>query len=88
LAPEIIGHIVVVWLGGNSLDWPTAREFNLMQDLGASRVLFDSGVAVVHVPCLNVADHLITTRDEIEHYVRPAGRVGEFLAERYAKYVR
>jgi purine nucleosidase len=87
LAPEVIDHIVVIWLGGNSLNWPTAREFNLKQDLRASRVLFDSGVALVHVPCLNVADHLMTTRDEVEHYVRPAGQVGAFLAGRYEEYV-
>ena len=87
LAPEIIDHIVVVWLGGNALNWPTASEFNLKQDPTASRVLLDSGVALVHVPCLNVADHLTTTRDEVEHYVRPAGRVGALLAERFEEYV-
>jgi purine nucleosidase len=88
LAPEIIERVVVVWLGGNSLSWPTAREFNLEQDPAASRVLFDSGVALVHVPCYNVADHLSTTRDEIDHYVRPAGKVGQFLAERYHEHVQ
>ena len=87
LAPEIIDRIVVIWLGGNSLYWPTAREFNLEQDLRSSRVLFDSGVALVHVPCFNVADHLSTTRDEVEHYVRPAGKVGAFLADRYNQHV-
>jgi inosine-uridine nucleoside N-ribohydrolase len=87
LAPEIIDHIVVVWLGGHSLGWPTAREFNLKQDVYASQLLFDSGVALVHVPCFSVADHLITTQDEIDHYVRPAGKVGAFLADRYTEYV-
>ena len=87
LAPEIIDRIVVIWLGGDSLYWPTAREFNLEQDLRSSRVLFDSGVALVHVPCFNVADHLSTTRDEVEHYVRPAGKVGAFLADRYNQHV-
>jgi purine nucleosidase len=87
LAPEIIDRVVVIWLGGNSLYWPTAREFNLEQDIRASQVLFDSGVALVHVPCLNVADHLSTTRAEVDRHVRPAGRVGAFLAERYEQYV-
>jgi purine nucleosidase len=87
LAPEIVHRIVVVWLGGNALHWPSADEFNLRQDLQASQVLFDSGVALVHVPCLNVADHLITTREEVERYVRPCGAVGDFLAERYAGFV-
>ena len=88
MAPEILERVVVVWLGGHSLAWPHAREFNLRQDPDASRVLFDSGVALVHVPCYGVADRLLTTRDEIEHWVRPAGEVGEFLTERYAEHVR
>jgi inosine-uridine nucleoside N-ribohydrolase len=87
LEPRIAERVVVVWLGGNALHWPTAREFNLRQDLKASQVLFDSGVPLVHVPCLNVTDHVITTRDEIEHYVRPCGMVGDFLAGRYAEFV-
>ena len=87
LAPEILDRVIVIWLGGNALHWPSAREFNLRQDLYASRLLFDSGVALVHVPCADVADHLITTRDEIDHFVRPAGRIGEFLARRYAENV-
>jgi inosine-uridine nucleoside N-ribohydrolase len=87
LAPEITDRVVVVWLGGNSLHWPTAREFNLRQDPDASRALLDCGVPLVHVPCLNVADHLITTRAEIDRFVRPAGTLGEFLARRYAENV-
>ncbi len=87
LAPEIIDRVVVIWLGGNSLYWPTAREFNLQQDIRASQALFDSGVALVHVPCFNVADHLSTTRAEVDRYVRPTGRAGAFLAERYEQYV-
>ena len=87
LAPEIAERTVVVWLGGHSLHWPSASEFNLRQDLYASQVLFDSGVALVHVPCANVADHLITTRAEIDSFVRPAGRLGHFLAQRYAEHV-
>lgn len=88
VAPEIAERIVVVWLGGNALWWPTAREFNLEQDLQASQVLFDSGVALVHVPCCGVTDRLIATREEIDRYVRPAGEVGHFLADRFDEYVR
>jgi inosine-uridine nucleoside N-ribohydrolase len=88
LCPEITGKIVVIWLGGNSLHWPSAREFNLYQDPVASRLLFDSGVALVHVPCHNVADHLVTTRAEIERHVMPAGAVGRFLSDRFAGAVR
>jgi inosine-uridine preferring nucleoside hydrolase len=87
LEPKIARSIVVVWLGGHALHWPTAREFNLRQDLVASRFLLDSGVPLVLVPCGDVADHLSTTRAEVERYVRPGGRIGDFLAQRYAEHV-
>jgi len=41
-----------MWLGGNPRHWHTAREFNLQQDLLATHILLDSGVPLVHVPCL------------------------------------
>ena len=56
-SPEVMDRVMVVWLGNNALWWPTAREFNLWEDLRASRVLLDSGVALVHVPCRGVADY-------------------------------
>ncbi len=31
--------------------------------------------------------HMITTRAEVERYVRPAGEIGEFLADRYVGHV-
>lgn len=40
-APEIIRRITVVWLGGNTFDWPDNKEFNLSQDSLAGKVLFD-----------------------------------------------
>jgi purine nucleosidase len=84
LQPEISSRIVVVWLGGNAGSWPTADEFNLRQDLFASRVLFDSGVPLVHVPCLPVTDHLCTTEAEIDRYVKGRGSIGEYLAATYS----
>lgn len=83
LAPEIIDRIVVVWLGGHALYWPHTKEFNLAQDLHASRVVLDSGVPLVLLPCAGVVDHLITTLPEINTYVRGKGEIGEFLAMRY-----
>ncbi len=87
IEPALVERIVVVWLGGNAVHWPSAREFNLYQDPRSSRVLFDSGVPLIQIPCKNIADHLITTRGEIDRHVRPAGPLGEFLAERYLDYV-
>lgn len=86
MAPEIIRRIVVVWLGGHPYYWPTAREFNLQQDVPAAQVLFDSGVPLVHIPCKNVSEHLRTTLPEIEAYVKGQGKVGDYLYGIYKDY--
>jgi len=84
-APDIVDRIVVVWLGGHALDWPHQAEFNLKQDVGGVQVLFDSGVPLVLVPCMGVVSHFHSTIPEIDRYVRPHGRIGEFLATRFAE---
>jgi purine nucleosidase len=85
-APDIIARIVVVWLGGNSIHWPSASEFNLQQDIHASRLIFDCGVPLVHVPCLSVTDRLSTTQAEMERYVKGRSSIGDYLCEIYAAY--
>lgn len=81
MEPSIINNIVVVWLGGHAHYWPSAREFNLMQDIHASRVLFDSGAALVQIPCHPVTSHLLTTIPEIERHVAGRGAIGDYLTE-------
>ena len=83
LEPRIIEKIVVVWLGGHALDWHDTKEFNLVQDVPAARVLFDCGVPLVLVPVMGVSSHLIVTLPEVNAYVRGRGAIGDFLAERY-----
>jgi len=86
LEPEIIRRIVVVWLGGQPLHWPTVREFNLRQDLHAARLIFDCGVPLVQIPCQGVASHLLTTIPELEAYVRGRGAIGDFLVDTVKGY--
>lgn len=89
-APDIIDKTVVIWLGGNVLDWPRHfkknAEFNLKQDIGGAQVLFDSGVPVVLIPAMGVTSHLTSTVPEIELYVEPHGAIGAFLAQRFKEY--
>lgn len=85
-APDIIDRIVVVWLGGHSLNWPHTSEFNLKQDIGGSQALLDSGAPVVLIPCMGVTSHLHSSVPEIERYVEPQGEIGAFLAKRFKNY--
>ncbi len=81
LEPEIIEKIVVVWLGGQPVYHPTAREFNLKQDLLASQLLFDCGAPFVQIPCTNVAEHLRTTIPELEACIKGRSELGTYLFE-------
>jgi purine nucleosidase len=87
LDPSIVDKLVVVWLGGNSIGYHTAREFNLMQDFHASRLIFDCGVPLVHVPCIGVTEMLRTTRAELGVYVKGRGPIGDYLYDIYCDYV-
>jgi hypothetical protein len=86
LAPEIVERMVVVWLAGHLTSWHTAAEFNLGQDLLASRIVLDSGVPLVLVPCHPVAKLLLTCQAELDRYVRGCGPMGEYLYEIYTAY--
>ena len=88
LEPRILEKIVIVWLGGHALSWQHTREFNLQQDLYASRLIFDCGVPLVQMPCIPVTTHLTTTVPEIEHHVRGRGPVGDYLADIFADYCK
>jgi purine nucleosidase len=79
IEPEIIRNIVVVWLGGNGLNWPHQKEFNLMQDVLAARVVFDSGVPFVVMPCRPVVSHFHTTLPELKHYLGGKNELSDYL---------
>lgn len=81
IEPQIIEKIVVVWLGGHSLYWHDTKEFNLEQDILAARVVFDCGVPMVQIPCMNVVSHLTTTVAELERYMDGKSPIGSYLTQ-------
>jgi hypothetical protein len=86
IEPEIIRKIVVVWLGGQPHALHFATEFNLMQDLRASQLMFDSGVPLVQLPCSGVTSHLLTTVPELESALKGRNPISDFLFERFCSY--
>lgn len=88
MEPKIKDKIVVVWLGGQPYDWPTANEFNLKQDLHASRILYDSGVPLVNVPTKNVSEHLRTTVNEMDRYLKGKSPIADYLNGEFAAYCK
>jgi len=86
IEPKIIENIVVVWLGGNSLDWPSQREFNLQQDVLAAQVVFNSGVPFVTMPCHPVVSHFHTTIPELKYYLEDKNELADYLYNIVVEY--
>lgn len=86
IQPEIIRHIVVIWLAGNPMNWPSTLEFNLSQDLAASRLIFDCGVPLIHVPALTVSSHMLTTLAELKACIGGKNALCDTLIELYGAY--
>ncbi len=85
IAPDIAEKIVLLWLGGHELCRENTRECNLRQDVFASRHIFACGVKLIHVPCMGVASHLITTYFELEHYIGGT-KMGRLLIDTVKDY--
>lgn len=83
--PEICGSIVVLWLGGNSLEQQDAREFNLEQDIIASQTLFCGHVPLVLFPCGGVTDRLRLTTEELRRRMVPS-ELSDYLVGIVEKY--
>ena len=79
--PSAKENIVVVWLGGHAHHMPDTKEFNMKQDIAAARVLFDSGVPLVQLPCAGVVDRFATTRYELEAWLKGRNALCDYLVE-------
>ncbi len=63
--PNIAKRIVIIWLGGHSLEWKDTHEFNMYQDVAAARVVFDSLASVVQLPCMGVVSAFTVSGDDM-----------------------
>lgn len=86
IEPKIIQKIVVVWLGGQPHNLPSAREFNLQQDPRASQLMYDCGVPFITIPTQQVSSHLLTTVPELEAHLKGRNSICDFLFERFSSY--
>ena len=85
-------NTVIVWLGGHALHWPDSREFNMFQDVAAARVVYDSGIPYVQLPCMGVVSAFAISGPELEYWLRGKNALCDYLADhtieaanRYAK---
>ena len=81
MKPEIADSIVVVWLGGNALEWHDNVEFNSSQDVASARVVFGSGAPLVMLPCMGVVSAFTTTEPELNHWLKGKNALCDYLVE-------
>ncbi len=79
--PSIAEKIVIVWLGGHSLEFCDNKEFNLHQDIAAARVVFKSDAPLVQLPCQGVVSGFATTKPELTEWLIGRNDLSTYLAE-------
>ena len=81
LNPDIIENIVVVWLGGHAHHYHNTKEFNMYQDVAAARVVMQSGVPFVQLPCMGVVDKFAVSKQELEFWLKGKNELADYLAK-------
>ena len=92
LDPSIGKNLVISWLGGHAQHWHDTAEFNMMQDVAAARVVFDSDAELIQLPCHGVVSEFRTTGPELVYWLCGRNPLADYLArnvieeaESYAK---
>lgn len=81
LNPNITKNCVIIWLGGHALHYHNTNEFNMMQDVAAARVVINSGVPFVQLPCRGVVDAFTVSKPELEFWLKGKNKLADYLAE-------
>ncbi len=85
IEPRIIERIVVVWTSSYPSWSPLSSRpsLNLVQDVPASRLLFDCGVPLVYLPGFYIGAQLTISLPDMERWVKGRGRIGDYLYHLY-----
>jgi len=85
IEPTIIDRIVVVWTSAYPSFSPLSNRpsMNLVQDLIASQLLFESGVPHVYLPGYYIGAQLSLSLPDAETWVKGRGKIGDYLHELY-----
>lgn len=77
----ITENIVVIWLGGHAHHYPHTKEFNMWQDIAAARVVMQSGVPLVQLPCMGVVNNFTVSKPELAFWLQKKNPLADYLAE-------
>lgn len=85
MAPEIASRIVVLWTSTypSFVNLSHEPSLNLVQDIVASQLIYDSGVPLVFLPGYYVGEQLKLSLADMDTYVRGKGKIGDYLYHLY-----
>lgn len=82
--PEIADNVVVIWIGGGK--YPDGgEEFNLMQDVKAANVVFQSGAEIWQIP-KDAYTKAVISFSELIRRVKPCGELGTYLVDNLLRF--
>lgn len=80
LNPEIAEKTVIVWLGGHARHLPDTKEFNMIQDIAAARVVMASDASFVQLPCNGVVSEFRISGPELR-WLKNSNPLADYLAQ-------
>jgi inosine-uridine nucleoside N-ribohydrolase len=80
LNPKVAENAVLVWLGGHGFHFHDTKEFNMVQDIAASRVVMSSGISFVQLPCMGVVSSFTVSKPELEYWLKGKNPLADYLA--------
>ena len=81
LNPKMKDNVVVVWLGGHAHHYCDTIEFNMKQDIAAARVVMQSGVPFVQLPCEGVVGNFKISEPELNFWFIGKNELATYLGE-------
>lgn len=82
--PEIAKRMTLVWIGGGA--YPNGEwEFNLLQDVKAANILFDSEAELWQIP-RNAYSQMVVSLTELRMQIKPYGAIGDYLYRQLDEY--
>lgn len=82
--PGICDRMTAVWIGGGT--YPVGGfEFNLLQDIAAANVVFESSMPLWQIP-ENVYKQMEVSLAELEYKVQPCGEIGNYLFQQMVDF--
>lgn len=78
--PKAAENMVIVWLAGHDRSWENTREFNMIQDVAASRVVMTSAAKLVQLPCMGVVSAFTISKPELQYWLVDKAPLADYLA--------